>query len=125
YMYSRDHVPVLRMPRRNRNELRARFIAPFDNGVFITAREILDNSGLDSTYKLIPYFLDNRDQKLHAIRIPEIKDILDAVVIGEWSWFVGKNKEGPALVGIKDSERRNFALPRSDEIPQLGITDDN
>lgn len=125
YTYSRDHLPVVRMPRRDRNELRARFIAPFDNGVFITAREILDNSGLDSTYKLVPYFFDDRDQKIHPIRIPEIKDILDAVVIGEWSWFVGKNKESPALVGIKGTERRNVALPRSDEIPQLGISGDN
>ncbi len=125
YTYSRDHVPVVRMPRRNRNELRARFIAPLDKGVFITAREILDNSALDSTYKLVPYFLEDRDQKIHPIRIPEIKDILDAVVIGDWSWFVGKNKEGPALVGIKESERRKLALPRNDEIPQLGISGDN
>jgi len=124
YTYNHGSVPVVTMPRRNKNELRARFIAPFDNGIFITAREFLGNSGLASTYKLVPYLLD-RDQMIHAIRIPEIKDILDAVIVGDWSWFVGKNKENGVLLAIKGSERKNVALPRSDEIPQLGISGDN
>jgi hypothetical protein len=122
YKYDRSAVPVVTMPRRNINELRVRFLAPYPGGVFLTARELLQSSGAIDTYQYLPHFFDDRDRKIHPIKIPDITYLVYSVVAGGGGWFAGmRNDCSPVLYRANPSEKSEVALPRTDEVPQLGL----
>lgn len=122
YKYARGAVPVVTMPRRNLTELRVRFLAPYPGGVFLTAREFLPSSGPIDTYQYLPHFFDDRDRKIHPIKIPDISYVVYSVVAGSVGWFAGMRDDcSPVLFRANPDEKSEVGLPRTDEVPQLGL----
>lgn len=124
FEYVPGNPPTVVMPRRTDDELRARFLARYRGGVFLTVRKAIPGKGLDDTHKLLPYFFDEKSERIHPVLIPEIKDVSFAVVAGDSCWIVGRASGGVILLTLNDSSRNQIVLPRDDEIPQLGLSED-
>jgi len=122
--YVSGPAPTVVMRRRSIDEIRARFLARFRDGVFLTVREIVSSEGLKDTYKLLPHFLDLKEERIHPVRLPEIPDVSFSVIAGDRLWVIGKAEGGFRLLALDAVNRKTVPLPRSDEIPQLGISGD-
>lgn len=123
--YVNDSPPTVIMPRRTDDELRARFLARFRDGVFLTVRKIVASEGLDDTYVLAPYFLDLAQERIHPVQLAEITEISYSVVAGDWLWIVGKGDGELRLMALNQVACTPIALPRTDEVPQLGVSGDH
>jgi hypothetical protein len=124
FEYVSDPAPTVVMRQRSDDGIRARFLARFRDGVFLTVREIVSSEGLKDTYTLLPHFLDLKTQRIHPVRLPEVPDISFSLITGDRLWVVGKSKGELRLLALDAVDRKIVALPRSDEIPQLGLSGD-
>jgi hypothetical protein len=122
--YSANSPPSIAMRQRSDDGIRARFLARFRGGVLLTIRETVPSDGPKDIYALVPYFLDLTDERIHPIRLLEIPDISYSVVAGDWLWIVGKGDGELRLLALNQVACTPIALPRTDEIPQLGLSGD-
>jgi hypothetical protein len=122
--YPASSPPSIAIRQRSDDGIRARSLARFRGGVLLTIRQPVPNVGPKDTYALVPYFLDLTEERIHPIRLPEITDISYSVVAGDWLWVVGKGDGELRLLALSQAACTPVALPRSDEIPQLGLSGD-
>jgi hypothetical protein len=64
--------PTIRMPNRINDGLRARFIAPYRDGVFISVREKTGNE--DTSFVTEGYYFDGADRKVHRVQTRNIRN---------------------------------------------------
>ncbi|MFZ1221564.1 MAG: DUF6794 domain-containing protein [Chthoniobacterales bacterium] len=124
FAYVSDSPATVTMKKRSDDGIRARFLARFRGGVILTIREFVSSEGRDDTYRLVPYFLDLTKEQICPVQLPEMTEIAYSVVAGDWLWVVGKSKEALRLVALSQVTLVLVDLPRSDEIPQLGLSGD-
>lgn len=111
--------PTVRMPDRSMNELRARFLAPYRGGVFVSVRtQAPHDSGKFVTE---PYFFSSADKMIHKVRVPELRQISSALVVGNTFWCAGVSDGASVLLGVDDERRTNVGLPTAGSPPQLGL----
>lgn len=119
-----DHdAPKVQMPDRINSDLRARFISPYRNGVFIAVRKITGRE--DTDFVTEGYFFDRADRKIHKLQVPEVPEIHACVVAGETAWFGGIKNGTSVLLGIDGEKRITATLPRGGKPPQLGLDQKN
>ena len=112
-------APTVRMPDRTESSLRARFLAPYGTGMFLSVRGLLQGPK-DDEFTLKGYFYDPADGRLHLIRVPEIDEVHSVVVVGGTAWFVGVEDGRNVLLGVKGNHRQTPPLPLAG-LPQLGL----
>jgi hypothetical protein len=83
---------------------------------------MVSSEGLDDTYILAPYFLDLAKERIHPVQLAEITDVSYSVVAGDWLWIVGKGGGELRLMALNQVACLPIALPRTDEVPQLGVS---
>ena len=110
-----NQVPVVKMPPRKDYELRARYLAPFREGVLLAIRE-----GSSDDFKTPPYFLDLKKKTIHPIRIPEIQKLHSTVVVKGIAYFSGANGDTPIMFAVAQDSRSPIALPVRNAFPQMG-----
>src|SRR5690606_22662987 len=86
---AKKNVQLVRMPDRSARELRVRSLSSFRGGAYLVVRSGIRNGSRG--FQTTGYFFDPRDEKVHPIRVPEIKEVHSTVVIGDDAWFLGKN----------------------------------
>lgn len=116
--FSGQAAPAVRMPDRGEPSLRARFLAPYRKGVFLSVRGLLRGER-NEDFALTGYFYDPADGRLHLIRVPEIDEVRSVVVADGTAWFAGIKDGRNVLLGVEGSQRRTPPLPL-DGLPQLG-----
>jgi hypothetical protein len=116
--YAANVPPRARMPNRTDTELRARSLAKFRGGVFLTARE--SGGKGDKEYVTPGYYFDPTNGQIHKIIVKEIDQICSAVALGEWAWFAGVKAGHNTLLGINGDRRLTPSLPEPGQLPQLG-----
>jgi len=116
--YEANVLPRVRMPNRTNNDLRARFLAKFRDGVFLTAKQSAGKG--DEDYVTQGYYFDPTNREIHKITPKEIEQTGSAVALGEWAWFAGVKAGHNTLVGINGNRRLTPPLPEPGQLPQLG-----
>jgi hypothetical protein len=111
-----DLPQIVKRPPTSSNGLRARFLAPFRGGAFLSVRR-----GFDENFTTPGYFLDLKTQTIHPITIPELEKVQSAVVAGGVAYFSGTAGSKPVVVAIGDGSRSSLAVPEEKAVPQLGI----
>jgi len=124
FAYVSDSPATVAMKKRLDDGIRARFLARFRGGVILAVRELISSEGLADTYRLVPYFVDLAKEQICPVQLPEITEIAYSVVAGDWLWVVGKSGEEIRLEALSQVAVVPVDLPRSDEIPQLGLSGD-
>jgi hypothetical protein len=119
-----------------------RFLSPFRGGVFLAAYgqgHVHGGGYFDGTewhkypsedirsmepgvgFYTLGFHFNLAERKIHRIRVAEVKEVRAAVVVGDKAWFVGLTDGKAVLVGVGERDRLKVALPRKDEIPDLGM----
>jgi hypothetical protein len=112
-------VTTVKMPDRVDKSIRARFLAPHNNGVFIAVRK---SKGVgDDDFVTEPYFFSLDDRKIHKVTVPELAAISSVVLAGQTVWICGDSDGSPALLGISTNNRKRLDFPKEDGTPQLGV----
>jgi hypothetical protein len=138
--FEEREVPMVRMP--VKTGLSVRFLSPFRGGVFLAAYGAgrvhgggyvvgtewhqYPSADIRSMEPRVGFFtmgfhFNLADRKMHRIRVAEIKEVRAAVVVGDKAWFTGITDGKPVLVGVGERDRIKVALPKKDEIPDLGM----
>jgi len=102
----------------NSPTLRARCLAPFRGGVFLTIRR-----GLQPNYTLRPYFFDLRTRRLSQIYTSSLSRVFSSVTIGD-SLYVSGTMNGVAHLVVSPAWNKHYeiTLPEKNEAPILGYT---
>ena len=112
-------VPTVRMYAKSGSSMRARFLAPYRNGLFIAALHYRGQGDDDFVTK--GYYYDPADQEIHEIVVPEITDVCSALVAGTIAWFTGVKDGKSVLLGIDGEKRIAVPLPMDGPPPLLGL----
>lgn len=112
-------VTTVKMPNRGERSIRARFLAPHNNGVLIGVRK---SSGLKGNeFVNEPYFFSFEDKRIHKVNVPELETITSVVLAGQTVWMCGSSEGKNALLGISPDQRVKLDLPKDGETPHLGV----
>jgi hypothetical protein len=138
--FEKREVPVVRLP--VKTGLSVRFLSPFRGGVFLAAYgqgRVHSGGYFDGTewhnypsadirsmepgvgFYTLGFHFNLAERKIHRIRVAEVKEVRAAVVVGDKAWFVGLTDGKAVLVGVGERDRLKVALPKKDEIPDLGM----
>lgn len=104
--------------------LRARYAAPFRDGVLITVKEF-DPTVKESRddFKVRTYFVDPKKETIHPIKVQGIEDLRDTVVVGDKAYFHGLNAGKDTIVELSPNSRKNIPIPSRAWL-RLGISYD-
>jgi hypothetical protein len=116
-------VATVKMPDRVDRSIRARFLAPHNNGVFIAVRTSRGSG--DDEFVTEPYFFSSDDRKIHKVSVPELAAISSVVLAGRTVWICGDSDGSPALLGISTNNRKRLDLPKEGGTPQLGVHEES
>ncbi len=114
-----ERATTVKMPDRVDSSIRARFLAPYNDGVLMAVRT---NTGMgDDGFVTEPYFFASVDKMIHKIKVPGLQKISSVVIAGRTVWISGVTDGVNALLGISPENRVKLDLPKKDGIPQLGL----
>jgi len=109
----------VKMPDRVDSSIRARFLAPYNNGVLIGVRKSTGTG--DDEFITEPYFFSPADRKIHKVSVPDLQTISSMVLAGQTVWICGVSEGSNVLLGISPNNRVRLDLPKEEEVPQLGV----
>ncbi len=118
---SRDATKI-RMPDRVYNSERARQLAPYAGGVFISVRNSAWRT--EDDFVTEGYFFTPATGKIHKVLTPEIAETHSVVAIGRTAWFTGVTEGRTILIGLRDNTRFHIPLPQAGPPPSLGFHGD-
>jgi hypothetical protein len=99
--------------------LRIRYMAPFRDGFLVTAKQ--DRNFPSDDFSTPPFFLDKAG-RIHPIRLPEMKQIDEGVVIDGAAYFHGRAKgQQEVLLRCSNEGRALLRLPAGTGALRLGI----
>jgi hypothetical protein len=117
--FTDQEAAAIRMPDRSDSSLRARFVSPYRNGVFIAVKKSTGREDTDFVNE--GYYFDRADRGIHKVQVPELPEIHTCVVAGKTAWFAGVKNGTSVLLGINSVERTAVPLPLPGKPPQLGV----
>ncbi len=115
--FEKRDVPVVRIPAQK--GLTVRFMSPFRDGAFLAAHRrghVRAGRIPDQGYYLAP-----AGRKIHRVRVAGVDEVHGAVVADQRAWFVGLTNGQAALLGVGERGRLMVPLPRTHEVPNLGL----
>jgi hypothetical protein len=90
-------------------------------GLYLGVDHESDKTKQVDDFYTLGFYLDLEGREIHRIRVEEVNEVYAAVVAAERAWFAGLTNGKTTLVGVGERDRITMALPREDEIPDLGI----
>jgi len=113
------NASTIMMPPRIDSEIRARYLAQYNDGVLIGVRK--DTGRRDATFVTEPYFFSSKDGMIHKVNIPELQEFDSVVLAGRTVWICGTCNGANILLGITADQRIKQSLPKEGSLPQLGL----
>ena len=114
---------ILTLPPRPPSGLRIRYMAPFANGVLLTAK--ISRGVNDDNFTTPCFFLDLQQRVVHPIRLPEITRLEEGVVIGGKAYFHGTTNGTNVVLEVDGKIHNALPLPPGDGALRLGIDHDH
>jgi hypothetical protein len=88
--------------------IRVRYAAPFEAGIVVAAKV---NDPAKGRFDTRSFFVDVGNRRMHPIKVPEFKQVLDSVVVGGKLYVHGASGTKQGVVEIGGSKRSELAAP--------------
>lgn len=98
-----------------------RYMAPFAGGVLVTRKTFLGRRSADFDFTSQCYFLDLTTMTLYPIRLPEMDQVLEGLVLQDKAYFHGLKQGRDVLVAIQGGKHLPLPTPEGTGLLQLGI----